>query len=357
MVIRNTAITAWETVSNNSEIDGRTRVERKVLPTPVTCIAFHHKHGPVEPSSERARPHDSKVEKQTTREGDSRKGYPQTSRLPTPGPGVPTPSESASTLFTGDELGSIKVWDLTGALLEKLGPAACSAKPVEDKATVPPASSGRSSHQLVYHRKGPLDGVGLQATVRFRELIEIAKLLRRGENLPGAQSEADGEGTFRRTGRLGDGTRPTAKNPRPVEAKPFPSSRSANSTAERSPRGHSAAAAAAEAAEAAAATRSTGGNIQDPSLTSRRKQECGSDQSGSGARATSFQAPLQTTADASRRIKNAGRPTVAKEHVEAVLNAGVDAIEPVTSWVGHKESITTMQVRTWLESPCSDPVL
>lgn len=232
--------------------------------------------------------------------------------------------EVGSMLLTGDELGSIKVWDLTDVLLDKLGPTACCAKATEDKATIPPASFGAASHHFIHYRQGPLDGVGLQAGIRFRELIDIARVLRRGEHLQTAKLESDSSDTrLHRAGLSNNGGRVLGggkKNKRrPSGAKSSAGSQSAaSSTAERS---------------------------RDRSLAARRKHKLrlGRKSREQAGGASALISPRGTASDVRDGQQRARRRVGPKEQAEATLNARPDEIDPVASWTVHEDSITFME--------------
>lgn len=346
IVLRNTVMTAGDQVPEVAPgLSGRrlarARGQRKVLPTAVTCIAFRHRKpsesDPTEAAAaaQRARQNEQtavELKAATAAAEGSKHEHEKQSIAGHEKPKVttaPSPWEVGSILFTGDELGSIKVWDLTDVFLDKLGPTACGAKATEDKATVPPASFGAASHHFIHYRQGPLDGVGLQAAVRFRELIDIARVLRRGEHLQTAKPETDSSDTsLRRAGLDGGGRgRGAGKKIKRSEAKSSASSLSTgSSTAERS---------------------------RDRSSAGRRKQELGPDPKSGQAGRSSGPLPASGAAPDAWNVKQrhgAPRPVGPKEQAEATLNAIPDDIHPVASWTGHKDCVTSMQT---IPSPLS----
>lgn len=330
MVIRNTVITAVDTVPEVAPGLSRgrlTRGQRKVLPTPVTCIAFHH-HKPSESGATEAAAaaQRAKRNQQTAMElkvvavaegSDLQDEKGSTTAKP-----KVSPWEVGSMLFTGDELGSIKVWDLTDILLDKLGPTACGAKATEDKAAIPPASFGAVSQHFVHYRQGPLDGAGPQAGLRFRELIDIARVLRRGEHLKTVKPESD-SGSRRAGldsgGRILGGGQKTKMS----EAKSSSGSLSTSSAAERS---------------------------RDRSSAERCKQELGPNPRGKAGGSPSLLSSSGTASDACDSKQRPRRPLGPKEQAEATLNARPDDIHPVASWTGHKDCVTSMQT---ISSPLS----
>lgn len=358
-VIRNTVITAGDPVPEVARgLSGgglpRARGQRKVLPTPVTCIAFrHHKPSECAPAetaaAQRARQNQqvaaaaravaaektlataveagSGHQDDETSSDSSATGTPKIPATPPPS----SPWEVGSILFTGDELGYVKVWDLTDVLLDKLGPTACGATASEDKAAIPPAFFGTVSHHFVHYREGPLDGVGLQAGVRFRELIDIARMLRRGEHLQAAKpepSEEDDTISLRRAdldssggGRvLGGGGKKKKKINKRFEAKSSAGSLStSSSTAERS---------------------------RDRSSAGRSKGWVGGGPSNLLAPPTATAPP--DARDSKQRARS--RRLGPKEQAEATLNATPDDIHPVASWMGHEDCVTSMQT---IASPLS----
>lgn len=329
VVLRNTVITAGDAVPEVTPgLSGgripRARGQRKVLPTPVTCIAFHHcKISGSDPTEAAA------TAGQSTRQNQQGCSTAANPKVPA---AAPSPWDVGSMLFTGDELGTLKVWDVTDVLLDKLGPTACGAGATEDKATIPPASFGAASHHFVHYRQGPLDGVGLQAGVRFRELIDIARVLRRGEHLQTAKSESGSDTTSRRRagpsssgGRVLGGVKKSKRS----EAKSSVAgslSTSGSTTAER-PRDRSA----------------DGGSWKQALLRPDPEAYAG----GSSSLLSTTTA---TESDARDGRQRARRPAGPKEQAEATLNARPDDIHPVASWTGHKDCITSMQT---ISSPLS----
>ncbi|CAM9316088.1 unnamed protein product, partial [Hapterophycus canaliculatus] len=344
LVMRNTVITAGNLMPDpTQEPSGRhARVQRKVVPTPITCIAFRHNKpvcvNPDETDDTQGVRRDKTAVRRNTRsealscrdEAELTEKQPSLPgrQMPSSAAGgnvsrtTPTPWEVRSILFTGDELGSIKVWDLTEILLEKLGPATIrGTKVTGDKATIPPSSFGAASHHFIHYRQGPLDGVSLQAAVRFRELIDIARVLRRGEHLQTptpalnslTQLRPPGQGTaVRASGGGKNTTRP------PSELKSSAGSLIASSTTERS---------------------------RDCSSAARRQEELGLDRNAH-SRATDFpnQPSSGTFPDVCGGQHCGRRPPGPKEHAEATLNAKPDDVDPVASWMGHEDSITSMQI-------------
>ena len=339
LVIRNTVISAGDTVpsvARGSAGGRRTRVQRKVLPTPVTCVGFRH-HIPSESdptevaaaATRRARQatdEATSLKETTTKVSDHKDDERSTNTdarvLPTARPVW----EAGSMLFTGDEMGSIKVWDLTSVLLDKLGPIACGAKATEDTAAIPPASFGAASHHFVHYRKGPLDGVGLQAGVRFRELIEMARALRRGEHLQAAHPESDADTRLRRAGLDGGGSALGVGGE--MKAKRFPSEAARSSTAE------------------SLSDNNTAERSRDRSSTGRRRKEPGSGCKSKAPQVEGSSNHLSlggTASDACDIQQRARRPVGVREQTEATLNASPDDINPVASWAGHRDSVKSME--------------
>lgn len=333
VVLRNTVLTAGDTapwVAEGASGGRRARAQRQVMPTPVTCIAFRH-HAPVEsdppeiaaataPRASQPKTTAAKREKKTEaldrrdkQEGSTTAPASNISKTQEFG-------EVGTLLLTGDELGSIKVWDLTDVLLDKLGPATCRAKATGDKATIPPSSFGAASHHFIHYRQGPLDGVGLQAGIRFRELIDIARVLRRGEYLKNPESDSDSR-LYRADlssdgGRSLDGKRTKR---RPSGEKSSTGSQSASSAVEKS---------------------------RDQSLSTRRKQQglslgrTSTEQAGS---VSALMSPRGTASDVRESQQRARRRLGSKEQAEATLNARPDDIDPVASWTVHEDSITFVE--------------
>ncbi|CAM9298583.1 unnamed protein product [Ectocarpus fasciculatus] len=353
LMIRNTVITAGNTAPKATGGGGGERRARQVLPTPVTCIAFRH-HTAADSDDADIAAARSATKKQVAanrKESTSVAGCGEKEELvgqappPLPGKGggtppiteinIPTtatPWEVGSILFTGDELGSIKVWDLTAVLLDKLGPAACGVGGTEDKAAVPPSSFGAASHHFVHYRQGPLDGVGLHAAMRFRELIDIGRVLRRGDHLQSEKPEPDGsrDDRLRRAGLDEEsgsvrGGRVRNRRPPPAEAKSSADSSSLSAG-------------------------STTGRSHDRSPTTRSKQGLllGVNRKPRVRGAKGASNPSLSSSLSSRSVSDAcdsqRRPAGPKEQAEATLNARPDDIDPVFSWKGHDDSITSMQI-------------
>ncbi|CAM9511695.1 unnamed protein product [Ectocarpus sp. 12 AP-2014] len=354
LMIRNTVITAGDTAPKAAGGGGGgERRARQVLPTPVTCMAFrHHTASDSDPADIAAarratkKPVVAKRKESTSvpgcgdKEGSIRQapqplagqggGTPPTTEINMPT--TATPWEVGSMLFTGDELGSIKIWDLTAVLLDKLGPAACGVDGTEDKAALPPSSFGAASHHFVHYRQGPLDGVGLHAAMRFRELIDIGRVLRRGGHLQSEKPEPDGsrDARLRRAGLDEEsgsvrGGRVRDRRPPPAEAKSSADSGSLSAG-------------------------SITGKSRDRSPTARRKQGLllGVDRKPRGRGAKGASNPSLSSSLSSRSVPGAcdsqRRLAGPKEQAEATLNARPDDIDPVFSWKGHDDSITSMQI-------------
>lgn len=343
-MIRNTVITGGDMTSKAAGLDGRDRIQRKVLPTPVTCIAFRHKRGPPETAEtvvRRAGQQETQVEQIEIGPANSHQGSPRPARQ-SPGQQASatasTSSDVESMLITGDELGSIKVWDVTGLLRDKLGLAACVGESTKDKATVLPASDARQSH-FIHHRAGPFDGVGPRAAVRFRELIEMAKELRRGDHVTSARPAMD---STKLLGRAGLGGRIQAEN------------RNTGLVGTKSPTGSHGASSATDGSRDPP-TRAPGFADCPPdrsllaqrrrSLATRGAHEPLAEQTRRRVDGALFQPLSSTTSDVCDGQQRAGRPAGPRAEVEAVLNAEVDSIDPVASWKGHRDSITSIQVR------------
>lgn len=336
LVIRNTVISARDVAPSvaHGGVYGqrRARDQRKVLPTPVTCIGFHHHvpsgSDPTEASKELAarRAGQAGGEAHTPKEAAEVVSDRQDEEKSTNAAARPV-WEAGSILFTGDELGAIKVWDLTGVLLDRLGPAACSAKAVEDAATIPPASFGAASHHFVHYRQGPLDGVGLQAAVRFRELIDIARALRRGEHLQAVQPGSDSDNRLHRAD-LDGGESSALGREKKADRRPSEAKSSTESVSDINP-------------AAASADRP-----RDGSSAGRRRKERGLGQKSEGQvdGSSNHLSSGGSEPDAFDGRHSVRRPVGAREQTEAALNASPDDINPVASWTGHGDSVTSMEI-------------
>ena len=327
LVIRNTVITAGGVSAKAWDSGDHAWAQRKVLPVPVTCIAFRDatafdadtvSRGTPQPEVPAKRAPDCEEADSPEKSPQSPPRQPVEGRRLRPSTEPSTSYEVGSTLFTGDELGSIKAWDLTDVLLHKLGPATYGASRTEDKTAPSPTSSGRKTHQSVHHRPGPLDGVALQAALRFAELIEIAKAIRRGDDLTPARLEVDRNKCNLR-GRPGSKVR-------------------AGSVSE-SPSEHS-------VVSKITAT----GRSRNRCQASRRRQAPDTERHRGKPGESTIPASSRVASNVSNGKHIAGPESEIQEEVEAVLNAGVDTISPIRSWVGHENSVTSMKVCLPLES-------
>lgn len=340
LVIRNTVITAGSVSGKAWDSASHARAQRKVLPIPVACIAFRHaaaadketvSRGTPQPGIPTEQPADCEETDRPERSPQPPLRQPAEGRKRRPSTEPSAPPEVGSTLFTGDELGSIKAWDLTGVLLDKLGPATCGTSCTEDKTAHSPATGGRKPHQSVHHRPGPLDGVVLQAALRFTELIEIAKALRRGDDLPPPRPEADRNKQHPRE-RPGGKIRAGTKETRSIEGKLSPRGTSTKRVAERSSENSK--------VTKTTATRRSRNRYQ----ASRRRQVPDSEQHRGKPGEFSISSSPRVASDVSNGKHIAGPESGTQKEVEAVLNAGVDTISPVRSWAGHENSVTSMKV-------------
>lgn len=340
LVLRNTVITAGGVSGKASDAGSHARAQRKVLPIPVVCIAFCHAAAVDTDTISRGTPQPQVPAERAAdcEEVDRPEKSPQLPlRQPAEGQrswllAEPSTSpEVGSTLFTGDELGSIKVWDLTGVLLDKLGPVTCGASRTENKSAPSPASSSRKTHQSVHHRQGPLDGVVLQAALRFTELIEIAKSLRRGDDPPPPRPEADRNKLHLRE-RPGNQVLAGTKKARPIERKLSPRGQNTKSVTERS------------SEHTVIAKTTATGRSRNRYQASRRRQAPDSERHMRKPGESSIPASPRVACNVSNGKHIMGQESGAQEEVEAVLNAGVDTISPVRSWAGHENSVTSMKV-------------
>ena len=340
LVIRNTVITAGGVSGKAWDSEGHARAQRKVLPIPVVCIAFCHaaavdtdtiSRGTLQPQVPAERAADCEEVDRSEKSSQPPPRQPTEGQRSWPLAEPSTTPEVASKLFTGDELGSIKVWDLTGVLLDKLGPVTCGASRTEGKSAPSPASSSRKTHQSVHHRPGPLDGVVLQAALRFTELIEIAKSLRRGDDLPPSRPEADRNKRHLKE-RPGSKILIGTKNARPIE----------NTL---SPRGQITKSVAKRLSEHSVVAKTTAtGRSRNRYQASRCRQAPDSERYMRKPGESSIAASPRAACNVSNGKHFAGPESRTQEEVEAVLNARVDTISPVRSWAGHDNSVTSMKV-------------
>ena len=305
---------------------GASRATRKVSPIPITALAFRHVADPSDTIIQSA---PGKANGASTQEGENciDRSLLSVELPPRSATRAPSPPKMRSTLYTGDELGSIKVWDMTGVLLDELGSTTCSARSTVDKATIPPAAGDRNPQEDFYHRQGPLDGVTMQAALRFRELMEIAKTLRGADCAPSI-TQTPGVGNKKspycsntvNSANVSEGER----NPQPVFATP--------STKEL-------------------ATNIPGEGARAGAIL-RRRQDNGADEDG--LETNNENIPRSPAAVANEaEIQDTGQKVTTSDQVEAVLNATVDTVEPMVSWTGHTDTVTFIQV-IWstLSPPC-----
>lgn len=166
LVLRNVSITMSGDLGETHDWPG-TRAQEVVQPAPITAIAFRHSVVP------------------DGCQGTQQRGRPEKTRGCLLARG--------SVLVTGDELGAVKIWDLTRVMSEKLGPKACSAESAREDTGLSVAPQEGKTHHLVYHRDGALSGVSLYVAERFRRIMGIAKRLRQAsEILPTAAEVAAG---------------------------------------------------------------------------------------------------------------------------------------------------------------------
>lgn len=222
-----------------------------------------------------------------------------------------------SLLLTGDELGTINVWDVTNVLAEKLVAATVGANSADSEAVpveLKAISGDKKTHQFVYHRDSPLDGVSLHAATRFKELIEIAKILRQGGHLPSTQEEADSSNRCRNAALGHDSTRVGSRHSAGQSNPSYSQAADVNLSSRLS---H------------AQAIQRTHGPGDGSSASSKVSSYISSEKHGGRARP---QVGTQKASDVYAQV-------------EATLNAEVDAAVPVASWTGHRQSIIFIQVR------------
>lgn len=294
-------------------------VKRKILPSPITALAFlYSKDAPAEATVSKV------MEAENPGNGDKNMVIEPQPSAETSGGSRHEKSLSTQmhcTLFVGDEVGSIKAWDMTNILLEKLGPTPYDLGPTVDTAMIPPRAGGKNSHQFVHHRRGPLHGVGAKSALRLRELIEIAKVLRRGDyeppttELPGADTEQDQVSS---RADPNDDKRPT-KNSTPWHARPSNN------------RGQFANILLREGTH----------DLVDPLLDQENDPHAERQVGGRGPKSHRFSVALE---DEEVCKQGMGQQAYLREQVEAVLNIQVDNFDPVASWKGHTDAVTSIQV-------------
>lgn len=174
--------------AKNGPLDKEARIagtDRSILPAPVTSMAFYASASPgfMADKNEGVNARNNAVKNSST----LRQGEPQQHSE------IPEPSEARRVfLITGDEFGSIKMWDLTHVLRDERESITYS----EGSCTLDGLAGGSlfgktSTRRSVHHRDDPMNGVGSQAAVRFRKLMDIARIIRHGDYLPSTQAEAD----------------------------------------------------------------------------------------------------------------------------------------------------------------------
>lgn len=343
VVLRNTSLLGRDVSSKFGEEKGKDIARFEVPPAPVTSLTFRHTVEPPNSDSSSWRQPKVVVKQVDTTQtegvgGSSQQARPLSERgglIATTG-GLAV-SGMSSMLVTGDEMGTMKVWNLTAILLDKLGALTCGASCTEDKASVRPLSGSRRPHQFVHHRESPLDGVGPQAAIRFKEMIDIAKRLRNGDHVPLLRSEVDGD--------HGVVNRCTGNSPRAATAGMREGAREHASGSSFQPvdvvtkRSH----------DRSTATSSIAVQARRRPSTMKRRRESIRDLNGRGlssASAATFSTAAPNTQDKPQLLRGRAGP---REEVETVLNAKVDAMNPVASWVGHSDSIISLQVRLCLK--------
>lgn len=295
-------------------------VNRKIVPSPITALAFlYSKDAPAEATVSKV------MEAGSPCKGDKNMVIePQPSTQTSGGSRNKSPStQMHSTLFVGDEGGLIKAWDVTNILLEKLGPTTYGLGSTVDKAMIPPIAGGKNSPHFVHHRRGPLQGVDAQSALRLRELIEIAKVLRRGDytpsttELPGADTE---EGHVSSRADPNDDSK-SPRNSTPWHARPSNRGQFANVPRE--------------------GTHDLADTLLDQENDPHAEKQV-------GERSTESHQFSVALEDEKVHRQDMGQQASIREQVEAVLNVQVDNFDPVTSWKGHTDAVTSIQVSTSL---------
>lgn len=293
-------------------------VKHIIVPSPITALAFlYNKDAPAEPTvpevkeagSPRKGDKDMVVEPRPSAQtsGGSRNGKSPSTQM-------------RSTLFVGDEVGSIKAWDVTNILLEKLGPTAYGLGSTVDKAMIPPKAGGKSSHQFVHHRRGPLHGVGTQSALRLRKLIEIAKVLRTGDYAP-STTELPGAGCEKAHSSSGadpNDDRKSTRNSTLWHTRPHSRGQFANVPRE---------------------------GTHDLAVSLLNQDNDPHAENQFGGRSTKFHR-FSASEDEKTCRQDTGQQEDPREQVEAVLNIQVDNFDPVASWRGHTDAVTSIQVTT-----------
>lgn len=350
-VIRNSVITT-DVQKGGRETLRCDQPQRKVLPTPITSIAFSHSRSGRTATALPSRHHGEKQDDQGSPSRVKASDTPMrpvsdlhSEHGPSPvGGNVLARNGPRSTIFTGDEKGFIKLWDVTCILIDKLGVAAYDAALSEVDATT--ATSAKStatlggdgdkkrSHQFVHHRESPLDGISLHTATRFRELINIAKILREGGHLPSTQTEEvanklpqrDDAERISNHASVRAGSRHSGVGSDPSLCRELGVSDNDN-------------------VEVYSKTRRT------PLASSGATQRAlgGVDEQIGGASALVSRVSTRTSPE---RGPQGGRHYLAKTseagdiyaEVEVALNAQVDVTEPFASWAPHSSSVISLQV-------------
>lgn len=352
VVIRNTVITTDvpNDVGETLECD---QPQRKVLPTPITSIAFSHSNSGHTTTALASR---HRCEEQDDQGSPSRAKAIDIPMSQVPnlhlehgswsvGGNVSAYDGPRSTIFTGDEVGFVKLWDITCVLIDKLGAAAYDAAQSEVEATAATSAQSattlggegdrKKSHQFVRHRDSPLDGISLHMATRFRELIKIAKILREGGHLPSTQREEDLNNLSERDdaerssnqASICAGSRHSGVGSDPSSCHGLGVSGNDN-----------------------AKTYSRTGRTPLSSSGATQRALGGVDERTDG---TSAWASRVSTRTSPEREPGGGHHYLAKTpeagdiyaEVEVALNAQVDVTEPFASWAPHSSSVTSLQVR------------
>ncbi|CAM9151762.1 unnamed protein product, partial [Discosporangium mesarthrocarpum] len=254
-------------------------------------------------------------------------------------------------LITGDDLGTVKVWDVTALLESKLSirqddphlppfPLEREQRSVPEEGVEPGKEmrhSGRAVHQPIHHREQPLDGVRPQTAFRLRTLIDIAEFLRKRGHLPPDPRERGERGDW--TG--GGGSKDTNRITERVNTVAVPRGKAGEIT----PFG-------VRGGETEAIKEDSPGNTSSAGL--RTKLNSAGSSTGAERRPKGSSLPHDRSCVSSTRLRDTPATIMAQVDsaplATAVLNAPVDEMEPLASWEAHGDSITSLQV---IEDPPS----
>ncbi|CAM9349206.1 unnamed protein product [Choristocarpus tenellus] len=311
------------------------RLERKIAPAPVTAITFHYDPSAIQEqrgseeggkckdnglptgknlheeeemfrSSSKYCSEDHAIdERQRSKKQDSERESMQGVQGAVKGTHLEGKRRLCS-LLTGDDLGSVRVWDVTTILDRALANGASALNCSSPSEGCSPGKEEAGKYQSIHHRPGPLDGVRSQMAVRLRTLISIAEVLRRLGRLPPHPNSMylkDREKMGHQVGTCGYQAEGASA---PKCTSTFMASPQTSSCASKT-------------------LRSKGHELPGNLLDGKELAECHQNQGRGGVLEMQHMMGIHNK-------------------VEAVLNASVGEIEPIKSWSAHTDSINSLQI-------------